>query len=942
MKLLLTATARPARALRAAACALALACAGCVGGSSSGGGALTDPEAPPVSLGITTTSLPNAQVGVGYNVTLTAAGGTTPYGWALSGGTLPQGLSFDGTTGTLSGTPTGVAGGTALTFTVTDEASHSASATLALTVLGQALQLTVFSLPSGHVGTPYDATLSAKGGTAPYSWQLTAGTLPAGLSLAAASGVISGTPTASTAGTQLTFQVTDSAQPAATLSKQLTLVVTAVPLAISTTSLPAGQVGVPYSATLGATGGTGAISWVLASGPLPVGLTLNGATGVISGTPTVATFEAPVTFTATDSGTPPQTQSAAFGLTIATSGIAVNVSPARAGLTVGQALALSAATNDPAGVTWSISPAGGSFSAANSLNGVPVNFTAPATAGVYTITATSRSDGTRSASLTVGVTDLAGVYTYHNNGARDGSNVQEYALTPANVNNANFGKLFSCPVDGAVYAQPLWVANLSIAGLTRNVVFVATAHDSLYAFDADAVPCKPLWQVSLIDTSHGAGAGETTVPAGGSGFLVGQGFGDITPEVGVTGTPVIDPAAGILYVVSKSVNSGHTAFYQRLHAIDLASGAERAGAPVALSGSYLADSGTAVGFDVRQELQRCALALAGGTVYVAFAAHEDAAPWYGWVLGYRYNGAGFTQNAVLNVAPNTAESGIWMSGGGPSVDSSGHLYVITGNGQFDAANTSGTSDDYGDSFLQLTLGTGQAGLGVSSYFTPTDQLSDYQNDKDFGAGGAALVLNLSGTGGTPQHLVVGGGKDGALYVLNGDAMGGAGDAQAWQKVSVGHPIFATAAFWNNTLFLAPLKSGLQAYSFNSSTLKLASSATQTSANTFGFPGATPAVSASDGANNGIVWAIDSSAYCTPQSGGCGPAVLHAYAAGALGSELWNSSQIGTDAAGNAVKFTVPTIANGKVYLGSRGNNTGGVYGSTSVSGQLDVYGLKSN
>ena len=229
---------------------------------------------------------------------------------------------------------------------------------------------------------------------------------------------------------------------------------------------------------------------------------------------------------------------------------------------------------------------------------------------------------------------------------------------------------------------------------------------------------------------------------------------------------------------------------------------------------------------------------------------------------------------MLNVTPNTAGGGIWMSGGAPSVDSNGHLYVITGNGQFDGAN-SAPNDDYGDSFLQLAPKAGQNGLGVSSFFTPSDQGTDYDNDQDFGSGGSALVLNLT-SGTSPQHLVVGGGKDGALYVLNGDQMGGSGDAMRGRCSLWAGAIFATAAFWNNTLYIAPVGTALLAYNFDSATLRFNSTAASASANTYGFPGATPSVSATGTSSNGIVWGIDSSNYCTPQSGGCGPALLHAY------------------------------------------------------------------
>jgi hypothetical protein len=336
-----------------------------------------------------------------------------------------------------------------------------------------------------------------------------------------------------------------------------------------------------------------------------------------------------------------------------------------------------------------------------------------------------------------------------------------------------------------------------------------------------------------------------------------------------------------------------------------------------------------------------------GVVYIASGSHEDnnvPTPWYGWVIAYKYNGSAFSPVAALNVTPNDGQGGIWMGGGAPSADSAGHLYLITGNGVFDANSATAPNNDYGDSFLQLT-----AGLTVSSYFAPSDEASDDTGDFDFGSGGSAVVLNLPS--GSPQHLVIGGGKDGALYLLNGDSMGGLGDAHARQCFlnltgnvpcgggNYGAGIFATGAFWNSTFYIAGVNGPLNAFVFNSSNLFNTSPASQ-SPSTFGFPGSTPSVSATPAASNGIVWALDNAQYCTPQSPGCGPAVLHAYNAGSLATELWNSTLTGSDNAGNAVKFTIPTVANGKVYVGTRGNNTGGVYGSGGVYGEVDVYGLK--
>ena len=920
---------------------------GSCGGSGSGSGSGGGGGPPPTPLSITTTSLAHAQVGSNYTATLAATGGTAPYTWALTSGVLPPGLSLDTTNGVISGTPVGGANGATLTVQVSDSASPAATrnTTLTLTVLAADLAIINSVLPEAQVGAAYDATLTAIGGTAPYTWTLSGGTLPPGLQLDAATGAITGTPTVPSTSTTLTFMVTDTGSPAASVSANVTIKITPAPIVISTTALPDGKVGVPYSTALSATGGTGAYIWTVSSGTLPAGLNLNASSGAIAGTPTATAQQTPLTFKVTDAGTPMQTQSAAYTLTVSPSGISVGISPRRAGLTVGQTLTLVASTNDGAGVSWSIAPAGGSFSTATSQDGANVTFTAPGSAGVYTLTATSISDTSRSASITIGVTDLAGVYTYHNDVTRAGANTQEYALTPATVTPATFGKLFSCPVDGAIYAQPLWIANLSIAGVKHNVVFVATQHDSLYAFDADASPCQLLWQASLIDTTHGASAGETSVPTG----LVGAGYGDVAPEIGIAGTPVIDPAAGILYVVSKSVlahvNPDSTVtytFYQRLHAIDLPSGSERAGSPAAISMNYVADNGGFANFVPEQEFQRAGLALASGTIYIAWGAHEDAPPWFGWLAGYTYNGSAFTLKSVLNVAPNTQEAGIWMGGGAPSVDAAGHLYVTTGNGTFDATNPSGPTDDYGDSLLQITPGTGQKGLGVSSFFAPSDQADDNAHDLDVGSGGAALVLNVT-SGSGPQHLIVGGGKDGGLYVLDGDHLGSFGDGNAWQLLSLGQPIFSTAAFWNDTLYIAPVGGALQAYAFNPASKLFTVPAVAQSTPTFGFPGATPSVSAS-GTANGIVWAIDSHNYCTPQSGGrCGPAELHAFDATGVASELWNNTTIGSDTAGYSVKFTVPTIANGKVYIGTRGGNTGDVTTPPDQpAGELDVYGLKSN
>jgi hypothetical protein len=622
----------------------------------------------------------------------------------------------------------------------------------------------------------------------------------------------------------------------------------------------------------------------------------------------------------------------------------VTIAPRRAALTIGQKISLTATTNDSAGVRWSVDPNGGSLDAQMSRDGQAVHFTAPNTAGVYTVKATSITDPAQSSSVSVGVTDLPGVYTYHNDLGRTGVNDREYALTTVNVNTNSFGKLFSCFLDGAVYTQALWVANLKVHGSAHNAVFVGTEHDSLYAFDADADTCSRLWKADLIDANHGGGSGERPV----SGILVGRGDGDLLPEIGITGTPVIDPASAILYVVSKSMNSAETAFYQRLHAIDLATGAEKPGSPIDIAATYpgIGDGGSLVTFNTRTEHQRAALALVNGVVYIAWGSHEDRAPFYGWMMGYTYNGGTFKQSYVMNAGPNTREAGIWMSGAAPAADSGNALYVVTGNGGFDAPNKTPPNNDYGNSLLKLS-----SNLKVLQYFTPTNEQVNNATNNDFGAGGAAVLGNLP-PGSPITHIAIAGGKDGSLYVLNRDSLGGFGDAKAWQQISIGTEgdlndptpgvIFSVPALWNNYLYIAGAGGPLKAFRLDPSTarLSLVSTATVPTAG-FSYPGSTPSIS-SQGTRNGIVWILDNGQYCTPASPACGPAVLHAYDATNVATELWNSSKVGADRAGYAVKFAVPTVANGRVYIGTRGTNRGGKYRPMDRSGELDVYGLKPN
>jgi hypothetical protein len=620
--------------------------------------------------------------------------------------------------------------------------------------------------------------------------------------------------------------------------------------------------------------------------------------------------------------------SAVASTTVEVSNVTMSLSPSLAAITLSRTQQYTATVPGGGLATWTVDGITGGNPTVGliSLTGL---YTAGTTPGAHTIAATSVANTTMSASASVAVTDLAGVYTYHNNLARDGTNTKEYALARNTVTTAHFGKLAACTVDGAIYGQPLWVANLTVNGTKHNVVFVATQHDSLFAFDADASPCVKLWSANLLDSGHGGLAGETSVPAS----LVGTAAGDISPEVGVTSTMVIDPVQNIVYVVAKSTDTAQTNFFQRLHAIDLATGNEKTGSPLLIAGTYpgTGDGGATVGFDAHHELQRTGLALVNGAIYIAWTSHEDAAPWYGWMMSYQYNGTALVQKSILNVAPNTAQSGIWMSGGAPAADAAGNLYVVTGNGGFDANSATAPNNDYGNTLLQLT-----PSLTVSQYFTPSGQVSNSLNDRDFGSGGATVLADLP-AGNTVVHALICGGKDTILFVLNRDLLGGFGDTAAVQTMNFASPIFATGALWNNYFYLAGLGSSLQAYQLNAATAQftLASS----SSHKYGFGGATPSIS-SAATLNGIVWTLETGNYCTSHSTGCGPVVLYAHDAANVATELWNSSLVAADAAGYAVKFTVPTVANGKVYVGTRGNSIGANGSSTSTPGELDIYGLK--
>jgi hypothetical protein len=502
------------------------------------------------------------------------------------------------------------------------------------------------------------------------------------------------------------------------------------------------------------------------------------------------------------------------------------------------------------------------------------------------------------------------ILSYHFDEARLGTQSGETLLTPANVASGGFHKNFELGVDGSVYAQPLYVARLLMNAATRNVLYVATEHDTVYAFDADGGSTEPLWRSSLL------GEGETPVPA--QDVLT----NDIAPEIGITGTPTIDRGLGVLYVVAKSKSADGTAWFQRLHALDLVDGSERLNGPTAIAASVSGSADDAVdgrvAFDPLRQNQRSGLTLADGMVWIAWASHGDNGPYHGWLLGY--DATDLAKAPVAwNSTPNASAGGIWMAAGAPSVDRDGNIYLAAGNGSFDADQG---GRDYGSSAVKLRYDS-EGGLAVLDWFAPSNQATLSGSDLDFGTTTPLLLPRRMM--GSKLPFVLAAEKDGRMFVLNRSVMGrydddDRGAVQAFTATTgllVGNP-----AFFETTLYVCGLGGPLSAYKFDSTTQLLETTPTSRSdcSNCYGF-GATPSVS-SNGAADAIVWTIDYGAF-----GFGGPAVLRAYDAADLSKELYDSSSAADDRdqAGAAVKFVNPVIDNGHVY----------VAGQSSVS----VYGL---
>ena len=743
------------------------------------------------------------------------------------------------------------------------------------------------------VGQPAMFSVTVTGtGPFTYQWQKN------GMAISGATAASYTTPGTVSGDNGATFRVMVSNSAGSAMSNPATLTVDPAPVAPSITTQPANQT---------VTVGQMATFSVMAAGTAPLtyqwqknSANISGATSAIYTTPATVSGDSGATFRVmvTNSLKSIMSNSATLTVNLASVGPSITTQPANQTVTVGQTATFSVVAAGTAPLTYQWQK--------NNVN------ISGATAGSYTTPATLSGDNgaafrvmvtnpvtsimSNPASLTVNpVVTSPGtdVSTYHNDIGRTGQNTTETILTQANVNSTTFGLLRKLAVDGGVDAEPLYLSQLSISGTAHNVVFIMTEHDSAYAFDSDTG--TQLWKVSLL------GSGETSSDD--------RGCGQVSPEIGITSTPVIDRSAGahgILYAVAMSKNG--STYFQRLHALDITTGVELEGGPVTVQATYPGtgdnSSGGQVAFDPKQYKDRAALLLLNSVIYTSWASHCDYSPYTAWIMGY--NQTTLAQTSVLNLTPNGNEGSIWQSGGGLAADVQGNIYALIANGTFDTtldANGFPNKQDYGNGFVKVSTTGGN--LKVADYFNMSNTSNESGADQDLGSGGAMVLPDLNyGTAGT-LNLAVGAGKDGNLYVVNRNNMGkwNANSNNVYQELAgaVSNGVWGVPAYFNSTVYYCDQGSTLKSFSISNG--KLATTPVHTGAS-FTYPGVLPSVSA-NGTSNGIVWAIENS----------GTAVLHAFAANDLTQELYNSNQAvnSRDHFGGGNKFITPMIADGKVF-----------------------------
>ena len=729
---------------------------------------------------------------------------------------------------------------------------------------------------AGKSSAKVKLTGSAKGSLAPTPTATatqTATATPTATATATATQTATATATVTATATST---ATATATSTVTATSTATATVTATPTATATvTATPTATATSTKTATATATGSPTATATQTAT-----------PTATVTSTPT-ASATATATPTATGTATPTATATRTATVTATPTATATITATATSRPTATQTATSTATPTTTSTATATVTATATATGTATATRTATATSTQTATATATSTNATATATATSTPAV------LTDVLTYHNDNARTGQNLTEQTLTTSNV-KTSFGKLFEDSVVGLVNAQPLIKTQVTIPGKgTHNVLYVVTEHDNVYAFDADSAG-PPLWVVSVLGTNESPSDD--------------RGCGQVTPEIGITSNPVIDPAAGAngtIYLVAMSkTTSGTITYFQRVHALDMTTGAEEFGGPVNVTATFA--PGPA--FSPKQYKERVGLLLLNGQLITAWASHCDITPYNGWIMAY--DSSTLAQISVLDVTPSGSEGAIWQSGGGLAADGAGNIYLLDGNGTFDTtldANGFPTQGDFGNGFLKLS---NSSGLVVADFFEPWNTVSESAADTDLGSGGPLVLPDMTDASNVIRHLVVGAGKDGNIYLLDRDKMGKFNNktkdnSNAYQVLTGGlsNGAWSVPAYFNGTVYYGGVSDPLQAFAFSQA--KLEASPSSSTVESYAYPGTSPSVSA-NGTSNAIVWAVENGS-----SGG----VLHAYDATNLGTELYNSSTVPADSFVDN-KFITPTIANGKVYVGT--------------------------
>ena len=863
---------------------------GCAGTVNSGGGNKVIPASimsQPMSATVT--------AGQPATFSVTAAG-TAPlsYQWRKNGTNIGGPASASYTTPATSASDNGAK----FDVVVSNSAGSATSTAATLTVNAATTAPSVTSQPANQTVTVGQmATFSVTAtGTSPltYQWRKNA------ITISGAASASYTTPATTTGDNGAKFDVVVSNSAGSATSNAAMLTVDAAPVAPSITTQPANQtVNAGQTASFSvAARGTAPLSYQWQKG----GSNIGGATSASYTTPATTLADTGAKFDVVVTNAVGNATSTSATLTVNAVAPTISTQPANQTVNAGQTATFSVTAAGTAPLTYQWQENGANITGATSASYTTPVTTMNDSGEQFRVTITNSAGNIMSntAALTVSPANTAStvdVVTYHYDNLRTGQNVNEMILTPTNVTSAKFGKLGSFSVDGRVDAQPLYLSAVSIPGKgTKNVLYVVTEHDSIYAFDADS-----------INGTSSAFLWKSTALLSGEQPSDDRGCGQVSPEIGITSTPVIDRTRNAIYIVAMS-KDGSGNYFHRLHALDLTTGAELFGGPTTVIATFPGNgansSGGNVVFDPKKYKERPGLLELNGTIYTTWSSHCDAGPYTSWVMSF--NADTLAQTSILNLVPNGNEGGIWMAGAAPSADAAGNIYFIIGNGDFDTTlNSSGfpANGNCGNCFAKISS---TVPMKLLDYFTPLNTVSESNADTDFGSGGQLLLPDLLDGNGQTRHIAVGAGKDGNIYVVDRENMGkfNSGSDQIYQQInSQLGGVWSKPSYFNNIVYYGAVSDNLKAFPITAG--KLAGTPATKSAHQFGYPGTTPSISAS-GTTNGIVWAIENSG-----------AVLYAYDATDLTKMLYNSGQAPNNRdAFSGNKFITPMVANGKVYIGT--------------------------